>query len=560
MPVRTKQEARRLRRAPRTLALACALGLGGWAHAAESPPASGPLSISTDKGVVVGAVNDGVTAFLGIPYAAPPTGDLRFRAPQPRAAWTAPLSATAYGSPCPQSARLGSPSLNEDCLTLNVWAPAHGGGHMPVMVFIHGGSFNAGSGGAVPGTGPDYSGADIAERADEVVVTINYRLGILGYLAAPTLDAESPQHVSGNYGLQDQQAALAWVKRNIAQFGGDPENVTLFGESAGGISVLYQLVSPGAANLFQRAIVESANDGASRPLPVAEKLEAPMIAALGCGSTSDVAACLRALPVATIVNSGLAVGPPIDGYTVPQQPSAAFAAGQFNHVPAIIGTNANEGTYFLAVATRAAGRALTAADYAAVIGANYPTAVAQIEASYPLASYDTPADALAAIETDSFFACPSDAVRTALGSQVPVWGYEFAQPNPVQNFPLPVAPGIDLRDSHTTELAYVFGHDGSGNPLTGQDRRLSDAVIGYWTRFAAGGNPDSAPPLAAPREPDDGLVSWPRYEGQHEGSQPRVLSLRTPTGEATDFAAGHHCALWKALGYPEKLLLSVPKS
>ncbi|MBV9749525.1 MAG: carboxylesterase family protein, partial [Acetobacteraceae bacterium] len=467
-----------------------------------------------------------------------------------------PLQATAYGNSCPQSARLGSPSLNEDCLYLNVWAPAGGGHPKPVMVFIHGGSFNAGNGGAVPGTGPDYSGADIAERADVVVVTINYRLSILGYLTAPALDAENPQHVSGNYGLQDQQAALAWVKRNIARFGGDPANVTLFGESAGGISVLYQLVSPGAADLFQRAIVESSNDGASLPLSAAEPLEAPVIAALGCGGASDVAACLRALPVATIINSGLTVGPPIDGYTVPQQPPAAFAAGQFNHVPTIIGTNANEGTYFLAVATQAAGRTLTAADYAAVIVANYPNAVSQIEAAYPLASYDTPADALAAIETDSFFACPSDAVRTALAPQVPVWGYEFAEPNPVQNFPLPVAPGVDLRDSHTTELAYVFGHDGSGNPLTGQDRRLSDAVIGYWTRLAASGNPNFALRLAALRELDDLPALWLRYEG----SQPFVLSLRTPVGEASGFAAAHQCALWKSLGYPEELLLSVPKS
>ena len=555
MAAQTKQEAARPRGAPRilALALACALGLGGWAHAAVNGAANGPVSISTDKGVVVGAANDGVAAFLGIPYAAPPVGDLRFRAPQPRAAWATPLQATAYGSSCPQSARLGSPSLNEDCLYLNVWAPTQGG-RKPVMVFIHGGSFNAGSGGAVPG-GPDYSGADIAEKADAVVVTINYRLSILGYLTAPALDAENPQHVSGNYGLQDQQAALAWAKRNIAQFGGNPEDVTLFGESAGGISVLYQLVSPGAADLFQRAIVESANDGASLPLAAAEPLEAPVIAALGCGGAPDVAACLRALPVTTIINSGLAVGPPIDGYTVPQQPPAAFAAGQFNHVPAIIGTNANEGTYFIAVATNAAGHALTAADYAAVIGANYPTATAQIETAYPLSAYDTPADALAAIETDSFFACPSDAVRMALAPQVPVWGYEFAQPNPVQNFPLPVAPGIDLRDSHTTELAYVFGHDGSGNPLTGQNRRLSDAVIGYWTRFAASGNPNFALRLAALRELDDWPVFWLRYES----SQPLVLSLRLPVGQATNFAAAHHCALWKSLGYPEKLLLSVPK-
>ncbi len=231
MPTRAKQAVSHPRTVPQTLALALvgALALGGWAHAADSPATGGSVSVSTDNGVVVGSTGDSVATFLGIPYAAPPVGELRFRAPQPHAPWTTPLKATAYGSPCPQTARLGSPSLNEDCLTLNVWTPIHGG-HRPVMIFIHGGSFNAGSGGAVPGTGPDYGGTDIAERGDVVVVTINYRLSILGYLAAPALDAENPQHVSGNYGLQDQQAALAWVKRNIARFGGDPANVTLFGE------------------------------------------------------------------------------------------------------------------------------------------------------------------------------------------------------------------------------------------------------------------------------------------------------------------------------------------
>ncbi len=536
--------------------LACMLGLGGVARAADSSAASKTVSIRTDKGVVVGSTEDRVAAFLGIPYAAPPTGDLRFRAPQPHAAWTTPLQATAYGSPCPQSARLGSPSLDEDCLYLNVWASTGGGHRKPVMVFLHGGSFNAGSGGAVPGTGPDYSGADVAERGDVVVVTINYRLSILGYLAAPALDAESQQHVSGNYGLQDQQAALAWVKRNIAEFGGDPDDVTLFGESAGGISVLYQLVSPGAAGLFQHAIVESANDGAALPLAAAEARDAAVVAGLGCGGASDAVACLRALPVSKIIGSGLVALPLIDGRTVPQPPRSAFAAGQFNRVPAIVGTNANEGTYFLAVATNSAGHSLTASDYAAVIAANYATAAAQIEAAYPLSAYATPADALAAIETDSFFACPSDAVRAALATRVPVWGYEFAQPNPVQNFPLPVAPGIDLLDSHTTELAVVFGHAGSGQPLTGEDRRLSDAVIGYWTRFATSGNPNNASQDAGLRERDNSATPWPPFAG----SRPPVLSLRFPIGQETDFAAAHRCALWQSLGYPEKLLLSAPKS
>ena len=314
---------------------------------------------------MTGLIEGGVAEFRGIPYAAAPTGALRFRPPQPRAAWSQTLNATQFGSACPQSARLGTPSVDEDCLSLNVYAPLSRQEGRPVLVFIHGGSFNAGSGG-VAANGPDYRGNDIAARSGAVVVTVNYRLSILGFLASPALDAENDQGVSSNYGLQDQQEALRWVQRNVARFGGDPGNVTIFGESAGGISVLYHLVSPGCAGLFQRAIIESSDDGASLPLPAAETLEQPVVAALGCGDATDVAACLRALPVEKIVNSGLNVGPLIDGVTVPGQPTDRIAAGSFNKVPVIAGTNRNEGTYFVAVAANAAGRALTDADYDAV--------------------------------------------------------------------------------------------------------------------------------------------------------------------------------------------------
>jgi len=504
------------------------------------------VTVQTVEGPVAGNLGGNLTSFLGIPYAAPPVGDLRFRAPAPHAPWAEPLQANTYGSPCPQSARLGSPSTNEDCLFLNVWAPPQGSGH-PVLVFIHGGSFNAGSGGAVAG-GPDYSGADIAAKSGAVVVTINYRLGILGFLAAAALDAETAGHVSGNYGLLDQQAALGWVHRNIAAFGGDAGNVTLFGESAGGISILYQLVSPGAAGLFQHAIVESANDGTTLPLGVAETVETPILKALGCDAADT--GCLRRVPVEDIIKSGLNAGPPVDGHTVPRQPVAALADGHFQHVPVIVGTNATEGTYFLAVAARSVQRPLTQADYEAIIRTNYPgAAVKRIEAAYPIDGYSSPGQALAAIETDSFFACPSDAVRLALAEQVPVFGYEFTQAAPVHNFPLPEPFGIGLGQAHTTELAYVFGHDGDGAPLRGGDLALSDRMIGYWGSLAAGGNPNGAEAAA------DG-VSWPRYRP----GEARILSLGTPVEAGAGFAQSHHCALWQSLGYPQKLLLSVPKT
>jgi para-nitrobenzyl esterase len=533
---------------PKLRAAAVALLTVAGCYASMAQTAGQDVTISTDKGPVAGRVATEVQAFLGIPYAAPPVGELRFRAPAPHPPWAEPLQANTFGSACPQSARLRSPSTNEDCLFLNIWAPTRGTRH-PVLVFIHGGSFNAGSGGAVPG-GPSYAGADIVAKSGAVVVTINYRLSVLGYLAAEALDAENPDHVSGNYGLQDQQAALSWVHRNIESFGGDPANVTLFGESAGGISVLYQLVSPAASGLFQRAIVESANDGTSLPRADAERREVPLIKSLGC-DPADLT-CLRHLPVETIVNSGLSVGPAIDGHTVPQQPVAAFAAGQFNHVPVIIGTNTNEGTYFLDVAALSVQHALTPADYDAVIAGNYTQeAASQIKAAYPVDSYPTPGQALSAITTDSFFACPSDAVRAALTGNASVFGYEFTQPDPVTNFPLPTPLGISLGQAHTTELAYVFGHDGAGAPLSGHDLTLSDTMIGFWTSFAATGNPNND------RQEGQGANHpvWPAYQTE----TPNLIKLGTPIAVTAAFATDHRCAFWKSLGYPEKLPVSVPK-
>lgn len=544
------------------LAVACLLAAPLAASAREGDSAP---TVDTDKGQVIGLRKGEIAEFRGIPYATAPVGALRFRAPQPRAAWPQPLSATSFGSPCPQTARLGSPSLNEDCLYLNVYAPLDRE-RQPVLVFIHGGSFNAGSGGVTAG-GPDYRGSDIAKQSGAIVVTINYRLSILGFLASPALDAENPAGVSSNYGLQDQQEALRWVQRNIAQFGGNPGNVTIFGESAGGISVLYHLVSPGSAGLFQRAIVESANDGASFPLKPVEAAEAPIVKALGCDPTSaaaTLAACLRALPVDRIVNSGLNVGPPIDGVTVPDNPRTLFASGRFNRVPVIAGTNLNEGTYFIAVAANAAGRTPTAADYAAVIRTNFgATGAPGIGAAYPLSTYPSPAQALAAIQTDSFFACPTDAVRRAVLPYAGVWGYEFSQPNPVQNFPLPLAPaGLALGDSHTTELAYVFGHDRNGARLpTRADRVLSSDVIDYWTNFAMTGDPNlelNGRGRAGLADLIEDVVErrgyWPRFATQSG----LVQQLSTPIRAKSNFVDAHHCALWASLGYPQKLLTTLP--
>jgi len=226
----------------------------------------------------------------------------------------------------------------------------------------------------------------------------------------------------------------------------------------------------------------------------------------------------------------------------------------------IAGTNGNEGTYFIAVATNGAhpSSALTAAEVAATVTADFPASASQILSAYPLGNYATPAQALAAIATDSFFACPTDNVRKLISAYAPVWGYEFNQPNPIQNFPLPSAPGLVMGDSHTTELAYVFGHDGAGEPLSGPDERLSTAIIGYWTSLAAFGNPnrgdDDLAPFTGPMPGDKDRPTWHRINYWTS----RIQSLQTPIEEDRDFATKHQCALWSSLGYPEVLITSVP--
>ena len=312
--------------------------------------ASQALQASTDKGVVTGVVQGDTAAFLGIPYAAPPVGELRFRPPEPHAPWAAPLAATTPASPCPQAldaVSTNEASTNEDCLYLNVWTKLSSGrgrnwGNRPVMLWVHGGGFQFGS-----GSSPYCNGALLAEKGD-VVVTINYRLGALGYLAAPALDAEGPAHVPGNYGIEDQQAALRWVRRNIASFGGNPRNVTLFGQSAGARSVEYQLASPCAAGLFDRAIIESSGGGAATLAASEAGSSAGIIKTVGRDAAGDVAACLRAVPAADFLamnplNPGNAV-PVVDGVVILRQPLDALDAGQFNRVPTITGGTHGEWT------------------------------------------------------------------------------------------------------------------------------------------------------------------------------------------------------------------------
>lgn len=521
-----------------TLACVVSIVLGTLCVPAEARAQN--VTVATGSGPVVGQNQHGIDAFLGIPYAAPPVGALRFKPPQPAAPWSQPRLANRFGAACPQTADLGTPSTNEDCLTLNVYKPAGSLRARPVLVFFYGGSFRFGDAGVAPGgQGPDYRGNDIAQRTGAIVVTVNYRLGALGFLAAPALDNENPQHVSGNYGLLDQQAALRWVAANAKAFGGDPDNVTVFGQSAGAVSIVDQMVSPAAKGLFERAELESAGSLAVAKLASAEAQDVSVVNAVGCGAATDVAVCLRHVPVsAFLAASGGAIGPNVDGFVLPLEPQEAFKTGAFTHVPLIEGSNLDEGTYFIAQFVSGIGHSLTLVNANAVLtqafGATNAAAIAQ---EYSLGQQMTPGQTLSSILTDEFFSCPAYNLRETLQYQVPVSEYEFSQPDPVYDYPVPHATGIVDGDAHTTELAYFFGHDGAGNPLSGTDGWLSDRMIDGLGLYAWYG---------------DARWTFPHVVGNDERAP--VIELRTPIDISMDFYARHRCGFWGSIGNPTVLL------
>jgi para-nitrobenzyl esterase len=491
----------------------------------------------TENGLVRGVETATTREFRGIPFAAAPVGDLRWKPPQRHARWSGVRDATQFASHCPQIAGpFGQASGTEDCLFLNVFTPGghgHGGlGLKPVMVWIHGGAL-------VTGESDDYDATRLIDRGDVIVVTINYRLGALGFTAHPALTAESPNHASGNYGLMDQQEALRWVQRNILLFGGDPFRVTIFGESAGGLSVHSQLAAPGSRGLFQRAIVESGSYQLAQPaLATSEAAGTAFATAAGC--TDQSAACLRGLSIAQILTSqpgGIAgASPTIDHFFLTQSIEAAFASGQFNRVPVIEGTNHDEWRLFVGLTDLQTGRPTPAVAYAAAIQATLgvPAPVVPLfVAQYPLASYASPDLALSALGTDGIFACNAHFAAQSLAKFVPTYTYEFNDPNAPQRFLPPVS--FPYAAAHASEIQYLFTLP-TTVPSPGLDAaqtRLSNAMIDYWTTFARTGQPSSF-----------GAPFWARFQADHETTQSLVPT--TPQPE-TGFAADHRCAFWDSL-------------
>lgn len=455
--------------------------------AAPAPAADRPLA-STETGRVAGTVEGDLTVFRGIPYAAAPVGPLRWRPPAAAARWDGVRDASRFGRACPQPprdepwARVGP--TGEDCLVLNIWRPAKAGRY-PVLVFVHGGSFTFGAAGV-----PLYDGAKLARRG-AVVVTINYRLGLLGFFAHPALTREAGTDPVGNYGIMDQAAALRWVRRNIAGFGGDPRNVTLFGESAGAGSVQLLMASPAGRGLFHRAASQSGAGGSVlASLAEAEALGARLAEAAGLRDAT--AAQLRAIPAERLLARSF---PFIDGRIVRNSPGNAFRLGRTARIPLIIGANSNEATLAsnnpeiaklaLGDRTEAFARAYIAAR------PGMPEAAARI---------DLAEDAL------SLMPSMSVAVMHAANG-APAWDYYFTQ------VPASARAG-SAGAGHGDELQYLFGNPYDGVTWDAADRAVSDAMGDAWVRFARTGKPGGG-----------GLAAWPRVDA---GGLPRYLTIGPP--------------------------------
>lgn len=493
-----------------TLVLAFALSFTSSLLAQQQRP------VRTDAGPVRGTVEDGITIYKGIPFAAPPVGDLRWRAPQPHVPWKEVLNADKFGPACMQvpivmpALGLEPLTVNEDCLYLNVWTPAKTPkDKVPVMVWIYGGGFTIG------GTSmSQYDGRNLAKKG-VVLVSIAYRLGQLGFLASPELSKEQGGH-SGNYGLMDQIAGLQWVKKNIGAFGGDTHRVTIFGESAGGISVSMLSASPLAKGLFTGAISESggnfgperhANEGGTNmvSLAAAEKSGAAYLSKLGATSIVDArkktaGEILKASP------AGLGGGPwPIfDGYVLLGDQYKLYEEGKYNDTPILVGTNSDEGALFVATTTSAA--------YQSQIKAGYGDYADKILAAYP---GDTDAHALRSARDmfrDATFAWPTWAwarlqSKTGKGK---VYVYDFSHRPPYPNAP----QFKDWGAAHGGEIGFVFENFSQAMPAVPADLKVSDEVSSYWTNFAKTGDPNGA-----------GLPNWPAFTNANQ----QVMDLNDPS-------------------------------
>ena len=491
--------------------------------------------VRVQNGLVQGSTEDQLLVYRGIPFAAPPVGDFRWRAPQPAPAWEGVLQATKFG-PSPIQGSGSGPGMSEDCLYLNVWTPAKSASdHIPVLVWIYGGGFRAGS-----TSEPTYSGEKLA-RKGVVLVSIAYRVGQLGFLAHPELSAETTNHVSGNYGLLDMIAGLQWVRNNIAAFGGDPDQVTIFGESAGGIAVSMLCASPLAKGLFQGAISESGGSfGPPRPTTLPGENLKRLSDAERAGEAytrkagvSSIAELRKLAPAQLPPGRGLGTSwPIIDGWVIPDDQYKLYAAGKYNDTPILVGYNSDEGASF--------SPPKTTEDYIASVNARYGKFAEALIKAYPpgtgvvaKTARDLSRDAAFGWQTWTW------ARLQAKTGKSKVFYYYFDQhPEYPED-----SPRAGYGTPHGADVAYVFAHLNANNPRTTKaDLAISDAVSTYWVNFAKHGDPNG-----------EGLPDWPAFsehnpqvmyfnQTPHPGPVPSAESLkvldeyfawrRTPEGEA----------------------------
>lgn len=478
--------------------------------------------VRVEQGLLAGANGDSadMRVYRGVPFAAPPIGDLRWKAPQPPAAWQGTRQATEFSSACWQTQYSSAsaiyqaplPKLSEDCLYLNIWTPAKSANDkLPVMVWIHGGAFTRGS-----GSSHSYKG-EILARKGAVIVTINYRLGIFGFFAHPELSAESEHHASGNYALLDQIAALQWVQKNIAAFGGDPSRVTIFGESAGSWAVNALMASPLAKGLFQRAIGESGGTfSPMKTLAQAEKDGEKLAASLSSAPSTDAkdangqiaaakdgaANTLKTLRAKSpeellkIADNELA-RTIVDGWVLPQQIVTIFSQGKQNDVPIIVGYNSDEGTTLAPQ-----GANMKAMMFTMGVNQRYGALAEQMLKIYPAGSDEQAVTSFYSAYRDQAFGWEMRTwarMETKTGHQ-PAYMYYFSHRPPGPQ-------SAKLRAFHASEIAYVFGTFVWPFPWEDADRKLSDAMTSYWVNFATTGNPNGG-----------SLPKWPAYNAKEDQS------------------------------------------
>jgi len=497
----------------------------------------------TSQGIVQGAMVEGVNAFLGIPYARPPVEELRWMPPRHPKKWQGVLAADQVPPHCVQSI-FGFVRGQEDCLYLNVWTPnLFPEKPLPVMVWIHGGGFTVGH------SYETTPAQRLAKNGDVIIVSMNYRLGALGFMAHPELTSQNNLNTSGNYGLLDQVFALQWVRRNIKNFGGDPNNITIFGQSAGGMSVCNLLASPLAKDLFHKAIIQSGPCYSPYPeLNFVEQQGLTMQERLGCDAAENKTACMRSKTAEDIMAAmppppGMVFGeedefwmPNIDGKALNEQVFKSFENGNFHKVPVINGNNADEGTLLVMFGHEYQMRSVTPSVYPERIEylvRNKDKAL-QVMKQYPLEKYPDAGEALSSLFGDMHFVCHERWTSDALSKQVPTYSYYFSYAD--ADFILPELR--DLRAFHGAESQFIFNDSMAWfeRRLSGREKELSERMMNYWVQFARSGNPNGEADAAQM------AFEWPAYQtGQQRLQLDTTLSLKS--GRDTDEV----CQFWKDL-------------